>query len=135
MRVDRRTLLYVALVLALYLGWSAYRSSTAEIAVLRTIDSHGADTFTSVWVVDGEDGLLWIRANRPDRRWLAALEEHPEVELRRRGRSHDYLAQVFDDPRTRAYLAPYFREKYGLADVARRLVNGNDVVPVRLEIR
>ena len=135
MRVNRNTLLIVALGLALYAGWSSFGSGAREVAVMRTIDAHGTHSFTSLWVVDGEHGFSWIRAHRPDRRWLPVLQENPKVQLRRAGRTGNYFAQVFDDPLSRAYVAPYFYEKYGLADILREFVSGTDTVPIRLEPR
>ncbi|MBW2270896.1 MAG: hypothetical protein JRH16_20240 [Deltaproteobacteria bacterium] len=135
MRVTRRPILVFATTIALLLGWSAVRAGEREIAVLRTFDGHGQDRFTTLWVVDDASGFVWIRAHRPDRHWLSQLHEGPPVELRRGGRSRRYVARIFDDDRTRAYVAPWFRDKYGLADFWRDWSGGRDTVPVRLQVR
>ena len=80
-------------------------------------------------------GLSWIQAARPDRRWLSHLQRNPNVELQRDGRSRRYRAMVFDDAEARAYVAPRFREKYGLADRWREWSIGRNTIPVRLESR
>jgi len=129
----RRTLILVLLVAAAAGGWSLLRPGTFEVVVLRTFKPR-SDSFTSVWVLDDEQNdFVWIRANRPDRRWLAHIEADSRVELRRDGRSQRYKAQIFDDDTSRAYLAKGFRRKYGLADRVRELTQGRDTVPVRLQ--
>lgn len=128
-----RTLILVLLVAAVAAGWSLLRPGTFEVVVLRTFTPR-SDSFTPVWVLDDEENdFVWIRANRPDRRWLAHIEADSRVELRRDGRSQQYKARIFDDDVSRAYLASGFRRKYGLADTVRELAQGHDTVPVRLQ--
>jgi len=134
-RIDRRTLVLAAVALAGFAGWSAIRPDGKEIAVLRVFDGQGKDYFASLWVVDDSTGFVWIRADRPDERWLSVVEANPKVELRRRGRSRTYLATAYDRPETRAHVDRMFREKYGIADRLRELRSGRDTVPVRLEVR
>jgi hypothetical protein len=133
--VNRRTFVLAAVALAGFAGWSAIRPGEKEIAVLRVFDGHGKDYFASLWVVDDASKFVWIQADRPDERWLSVVAANPKVELRRRGRSRTYLATVYDTPEARAYLAPRFRAKYGIADRWRKWRSGRDTVPVRLEIR
>lgn len=135
MRVNRQTLVLAAVVLAGFAGWSAIRPADKEVAVLRVFDGHGKDYFASLWVVDDASGFVWIRADRPDETWLSAVEANPKVELRRRGRSRSYVATVYDRPETRAYVAPMFRAKYGIADRLREWRGLSDTIPVRLEVR
>lgn len=135
MRVNRQTLVLAAVVLAGFAGWSAIRPADKEVAVLRVFDGHGKDYFASLWVVDDSSGFVWIRADRPDEAWLSAVEANPKVELRRRGRSRSFVATVYDRPETRAYVAPLFRAKYGIADRLREWRSGRDTIPVRLEVR
>ncbi len=73
------------------MGWSAIRSSWREVAVLRTFNVQGKDLFTTVRVID-DAGLAWIQAARRDRRWFSHLQQNPDVELRRDGRSRRYRA-------------------------------------------
>lgn len=135
MHISYRTFALGVTALGLALGWSALGASDREIAVLRVFDGQGRDLFASLWVVDDEAGFLWIRANRPDRNWLAVVGRNPNIELRRHGRSSRYVATLYDTPDARAYVAPRFREKYGLADRWREWNAGRDTVPIRLESR
>ena len=134
MQLTRRTLVLAVVLLALGAGWSALRSTSREIAVLRTFDVQGRDLYTTLWVVDDAE-FVWIRAARPDRRWISHVVENPKVQLRRQGRSQPYRAVMYDDDRARAYVAPHFRAKYGLADRWREWTQGNDTIPIRLERR
>ncbi len=134
MYLTYRALVLVAVALALGFGWSALRVGSRDVGVLRTFDVQGSDLYTTLWVVD-DAGFVWIRASRPDRKWLLHVEQNPNVELRRSGRQHAYRAKVFDNPEARAYVAPRFREKYGLADRWREWRDGNDTIPIRLQPR
>ncbi len=134
MYVTHRTLVLAGIALALCVGWSAIRSSGRDVAVLRTFDVQGKDRYTTVWVID-DAGHTWIQAARRDRIWLSHMQQNPNIQLRRDGRSRRYRATVFDDAEARAYVAPRFREKYGLADRWREWSNGRDTIPVRLELR
>jgi hypothetical protein len=131
-RINRRTFVLAAVALAGFAGWSVIRSSEREIVVLRVFDGQGKDYFASLWVVDDASGFVWIRANRPDERWLSVVAANPKVELRRHGRSRAYLATVYDTPEARAYVADRFRAKYGIADRWREWRSGRDTIPVRL---
>jgi hypothetical protein len=134
-RIDRRTFVFAAVALAGIAGWSSIQFGQKEIAVLRVFDGHGKDYFASLWVVDDDDGFVWIQAHRPEERWLAVVEASPDVTLRRSGRSRTYLATVYDTPEARAHVAPRFRSKYGIADRWREWRSGRDTVPVRLQTR
>jgi hypothetical protein len=131
-QINRRTFVLAAVALAGFAGWSAIRPDDKEIAVIRVFDGHGKDYFADLWVVDDASGFVWIRADRPDEKWLSAVESNPQVELRRRGRSRPYLAMIYDRPETRARVDPLFRAKYGLVDRLREWRSGRDTVPVRL---
>ncbi len=134
MQITRDKFFLVVSLLILFGGWNAVRAGGREVAVLRTFDVNGSDSFTSLWVV--EDGnFLWIRANRPDRRWLAALRQNPEVELSRDGVAQWYRALVFDKPSARPFVNARFREKYGLAETWREWTAKTETVPVRLAER
>lgn len=139
MRMHHRTkrmLLLIGAALVALIAWTVLRPGGFEVAVLRTF-SNGNDAYTSVWVLDDEEnGFVWLRAHRGDRRWLARLREDPQVGLRRRGgRSLRYVARVFDDDASRAYVSTGFREKYGLMEWAREWTQDSEVIPVRLRSR
>ena len=128
------TLLAVVAALALLAGWSAVQSAGQDIAVLRTFDFSGVDLYTTLWSLD--DGrTVWIRANRPDREWLAQMRRNPDVELKRRGRNAKFRALLFERMRSEAYVEAGFREKYALADRWREWTNGNDTILVQLKPR
>ena len=134
MQVTRRTLVLAGFGLGLGLVWSAIRVGGRDVGVLRTFDVRGQDFYTTVWVID-DAGFLWIRANRPDRKWFSYVQQNPDVELRRFGRQRAYRAVVFDKPEARAYVDVRFREKYGLADRWRAWYDGSYTIPIRLEPR
>jgi hypothetical protein len=133
-QVTRRTLALAGIALALGLTWSAFREGGRDVGVLRTFDVQGMDFYTTLWVVDDGE-FVWIRANRPDRKWFSYVQQNPDVQLRRSGRQRSYRAVVFDKPEARAYVDARFREKYGLADRWRALRDGNHTIPIRLQPR
>ena len=135
MHINRRTFVLAAVALAGFVGLSAIGAGEKEIAMLRVFDGHGKDHFANLWVVDDASGFVWIQADRPNERWLSIVEANPKVELRRRGRTRTYLATVYDTPKARAYVAPRFRAKYGIADRWREWRSGRNPVPIRLETR
>ena len=134
MQVTRRTLLLAGIALALGLAWSAIRVGGRDVGVLRTFDVQGMDFYTTVWVADDAE-FVWIRANRPDRKWLSYVQQNPDVQLRRFGRQRAYRAVIFEKPEARAYVDARFREKYGLADRLRAWRDGSHTIPIRLEPR
>ena len=133
MYVTYRVAALVAFAVALVAGWSAYRSSASEIAVLRAFDGEGQDLFATLWIVDDDHGFAWIRAARPDRRWLSVIAREPNVRVRRDGLTRSYVARIFDTDAARTMVGGKFREKYGLADHWRAWTTGSDTVPIRLE--
>lgn len=135
MRVTRRPFVTVAAALAIAAGWNAYRSAEREIAVLRTFDLAGRDYYATVWVADDPHGFVWLRAHRPDHKWLAAIHQRPDVELSRAERSRRYSARIIEDGATQRHVARLFREKYGLADRLRELTATLPPTPIRLEPR
>jgi hypothetical protein len=133
-QVTRRTLFLAGIALGLGLVWSAIRVGGRDVGVLRTFDVQGQDFYTTLWVVDDAE-FVWIRANRPDRRWFAYVQQNPDVQLRRSGRQRAYRAVVFDKPQARAHVDVRFRAKYGLVDRWREWRDGSHTIPIRLEPR
>jgi len=131
--ITYRTFSLTVIAATLAVSWTVIRSTDEELVVLQAFDGKGQDVFATLWVVDDEAGFTWIRANRPDRRWLSVVERQPNVQLRRNGRTLAYVAKVFDTPNARHYVNPRFRRKYGLADRWREWKDGPDTVPVRLQ--
>jgi hypothetical protein len=130
----RRTLSYLLLGAALFLGWKNFSQAAQETVVLRTSTLGSQDHFATLWVVD-DHPYVWIRAEDRTRRWLPAVQAHPEVELRRNGQTLRYLATPYDTAEARASVDAMFREKYGFADRLRDLVGRRDTLPIRLEPR
>jgi len=134
MPIDRKTLIFIVVGLGALLSWQQLSRAASEIAVLRTIGVNHEDHFATLWVVDSGPHL-WIRAENRQRRWLGHLRANPNVELRRNGRTIEYHARPFDTAEARAYVDRLFREKYGIADRARAIVENRDTLPIRLEPR
>ena len=130
----RKLLVYLLLGGALFFGWKGVSRAARETVLLHTSTLGNQDHFATLWVVEAE-GRLWIRAETRQRRWLAAVLAHPEVELRRAGRTQRYEATPFDDPDAIESVNALFRTKYGLADRLRELATARDPLPIRLEPR
>jgi hypothetical protein len=130
----RQKLAYLLLGVALFFSWKSFSHAAQETVVLHTGTVGNQDHFATLWVVDA-DGHVWIRAETRQRSWLGPLETHPEVELRRAGRTRRYEAVPMDDPEAIAYVNALFREKYGLADRLRELTTARDPLPIRLDPR
>jgi hypothetical protein len=131
MRALRILALALAFLVALGVGtWWA--GEQTEVAVLRTFDSAGAPHDTKLWVVD-DGGRPWVRVARPERHWLARLEQNPRVELVRHGVAQTYRATPDRDPATRARIDQLMAEKYGRTDWWYGLLLRTQIVPVRLD--
>jgi len=123
--------LALVLLVALAVGtWWA--GEQTEVAVLRTYDAAGAPHDTKLWVVD-DGGRSWVRVARPERHWLARIEQNPRVELVRHGVSQTYRATPDRDPAARARIDQLMAEKYGRTDWWYGLLLRTQVVPVRLD--
>jgi hypothetical protein len=129
--VSRGTLCVLVGIALAWAAWQVGRQATADVAVLRVSDVENSDRYVTLWAADDE-GAVWLRAARPDRRWLAWLRDQPSVELERDGESRRYATEIFEDPEARERVDALMREKYGWADALRALLLGDDTVPVRL---
>jgi hypothetical protein len=128
-----RSTLCVLLGVGLLWGvWRAGTDATRDVAILHVSDVQHSDRYVTLWAVE-DSGSIWLRAARPDRKWLAWLREQPTVELDLDGESHRYKAEVFVQPEVRERVDELMRQKYRWADRARALLLGNDTVPIRLE--
>ncbi len=131
MRAIGKTLGILLCVAAVWFGWTAFARSTGEVVTLHVSSAQNKDYFPRLWVVDARP-YLWIRAERPDRRWLSALRERPRVKLSRGGRSARYQAAVWARPEVSEDVDALFREKYGLADLVRERLFARQTIPIRL---
>ncbi len=128
--MSRSTLVWVA-VLLVAAGLAVLKHDSSDIAVLRTKDADFAVRYTTLWVVEGRRSI-WIRAAKPDRRWLADIQPDMTVRLDRNGSREFYTAAIMRDEVTRRRVDRKMREKYRVADWLRELLLGDDTVPVRL---
>jgi len=96
-----------------------------------------------LWIVD-EGKYSWIHPGSANARWwVQHMDANPFVEIYRGGESRWYRAQP--DPEAHAKVHRLLREKYGVADVWVRFLEGSDTqsgiingkkcttVPIRLE--
>jgi len=101
-----------------------------ERIVLRTGVGSDHAVETSLWVAD-EGFDLWVEAPDGERGWYGALLADPLVEVRRWGRTERFRAEPVPGARTR--VEHLYREKYGMAQVLRRLVtDSRRAIPIRL---
>ncbi len=107
------------------------KGASSDLVVLKTRDIEYQDFYTTLWAVD-EHRWLWLRALSPDSEWLGQITPGMEVEIERNGETERFEANVIHDPRMRAKVDTWMREKYGLADRVREWVLGSSTVPVKL---
>ncbi len=134
MRPIGKTLVALLCGAVVWLGWTEFARSTGEVVTLHVSSAQNKDYFPRLWVVDARR-YLWIRAERPDRRWLSALRERPRVMLSRGGRSARYEAAVWERSDVSRDVDALFREKYGLADLVRERLFERRTIPIRLTPR
>ena len=131
MHLIQKTLVIILCSVAAWYGWTAFARSAREVVTLRVSDVRNKDYYARLWVVE-ERPYLWIRAESPDRRWLPPLRERSSVTLWRGDRRSRYDARAWEDPDARRYVDALFREKYGLADLARDWLLDRQTIPIRL---
>jgi hypothetical protein len=105
---------------------------TVEVATLRARPLGMEPHVARVFVVD-DPPFIWVRAERPDRLWLKAIQANPEVRLTRGGRETAYYAIVSNREGTQENVAALFHEKYGFLDTLSGWISARDAVPIRLE--
>ena len=131
MHPRRKTLVIILCSAAAWYGWAAFARSASEVVTLPVSGARNKDYYTRLWVVEARP-YLWIRAERPDRSWLRPLRENSSVTLRRRDNRSRYEATVWEKPHVREEIDVLFREKYGLADLARDWLFDRRTIPIRL---
>ena len=129
--MNRSHLIWAVVLLVLVSLVIVHRSASKDIVVLYTKDVDYHDRYTTLWVVP-ESGRLWIRAAKPDRRWLADIRPDRNVRLDRDGSRHYYRPILVRDLRTRERVDRLMRQKYGIADRVRELLLGPDTVAIQL---
>lgn len=133
MGVNRGTVWFVLFAGGFFGLWTLGQRASEEIAVLHTIDGESEDRYSSLWVVD-DAGWTWIRAYRPDVRWLDNLLAHPYVELERAGETLRYRAAILPREVSGERVDALMAEKYGPAEWLRARLSDDDTVPIRLEM-
>ncbi len=130
-----RTVLVIAVVALLgFFGVIMFASETGgEVVTLRTTSAAGESHETRLWIVEiGPD--LWLRAGDPGSGWLQRLQQDPQVEMERRGRTAHYRAEAVPHmgPEVDARMA----EKYGWADRLIGIIRSEgESIAVRLDPR
>lgn len=113
----RRAMLAIGVMTGI-LVVSALLLDEGEVVTLLT-EAEGRTYSTQLWIVE-IDGRAFVRANRPNARWLVRLRGNPQVVLRR-SESHDvpaelYRARVIEDEPLKARVDAEISGKYRLAD-------------------
>jgi hypothetical protein len=89
-----------------------------ELVTLYTEEA-GRSYSTQLWIVE-VDGREYLRANRPNARWLGRLRANPAVGLRRadtpHGSSEPYWARPIEDEGLRGRVDAEIARKYRFAD-------------------
>lgn len=129
MQQRRKTLVILLCGAAAWYGWTVF--SRSERVTLHLSDVRHEDYYARIWVVD-ERPFLWIRAERPDRTWLAPLRESSSVTITRGARRARYAAEVWQGQDAREHVDALFRAKYGFADLVRAWLFHRETVPIRL---
>ena len=108
-------------VITAFLVVGALSLDEGEVVTLLTKES-GREYQTHLWIIEIDD-REFLRANRPDSRWLARLEADPAVGVRRSRASHGpvehYWARVIDDAELRFRVDDEIAKKYSYADRVR----------------
>lgn len=129
--VNRTNLSWGIALLLVFGGLTVLEAASSDVAILHTKDIGYQDRYTTLWVVE-ESRSLWIRAAKPDRKWLAEVRPGTQIRLERYDSEASYKATISRDKVIRERVDRMMREKYGLADRVRELVLGTNTVPVRL---
>jgi hypothetical protein len=126
---SRRSILGLGIAAAL--GYYAYDwiGHNVEVVTLHTKGAH--QHFANLFIVD-DPPAVWIRAERPDRLWLASVRDNPEVVVRRGDTNFAYHAEVWNGESGHERVDELFRAKYGVFDRLSGWIWRRNAVPVRL---
>jgi hypothetical protein len=109
------------------------RTYTGERVMLYYFDENGREYMTPLWIARNR-GDYWLRANTPDRRWLAEIRERPEIRVSRSGVVTKYEARP--SPHARELVNQIFAEEYGWGEWVLGLLHDRSrSVPIRLALR
>lgn len=125
-------LLPVLALLVPLLGLATFvAGETVPLGTLYTRDAGGTLRATKLWVVEHRR-VLWLRAARPGRAWLAHLEANPEVDFERNSVRASFRAVPHHDEETRAAIDRAFRAQNGVIDWLYGVLLRSDAIPVEL---
>jgi hypothetical protein len=128
---SRKSILGLGICVALTYWAFDWTGRNVEVVTLHTSGGYN-DYYPRLFIVD-DPPAVWIRAERPDRLWLASLRSNPDVVVRRGDRDVAYRAEVWNGEGGHQRVDQLFRAKYGLIDRAAAWLWRRDAVPVRLE--
>ena len=130
---SRRGILGIALCAALVFAGLDWAQKNVEVVTLH-VSSGYTDHYPRLFIVDDPPGV-WVRAERPDRLWLASLRSNPEVAVHRGDSDFAYHAEVWNGEGGHERIDELFRAKYGALDRVAAWIWRRDAVPIRLEPR
>lgn len=127
-----RPIMLAVAFLAALLVISSRLVDEGEIVMITTIDPHGRDQVTEVWIVELPRGT-YLRAGSPDVGWLERLRAHPEITVERGGEVSSFRAVPDDGNAIREQVNQAMSEKYGFADrLWGRFSDRGHAIPIRL---
>jgi len=132
----RKGILGIGLCAALVYAALDWIQKNVEVVTLRVVAA-STEYEPRLFVVD-DAPAIWIRAERPDRLWLAALRANPDVTVHRGDRDIAYHAvvgndaQAWDGNQSHERVDELFRAKYGVFDRVAAWIWRRDAVPIRL---
>ena len=128
---SRKSILGLGICAALAYAGFDWSEKHVELVTLHV--SSGANDYDPQLFIVDDDGTSWIRAERPDRLWLAAVRANPEVVVHRGDQDIPYHAEIWNRDRDHRHVDALFRAKYGLLDRLAAFVWRRDAVPIRLD--
>jgi hypothetical protein len=121
-RVIKVAGIVVGVCVALVLAHLALIEVGREVVVVNEPTPTGVVHKARLWIVD-EGKYSWIHPGSANAQWwIRHMDANPTVEIYRAGESRWYRAQP--DPDAHARVHQLLREKYGIADVWVRLLEG-----------
>ncbi len=129
--ITRKGLLGVGLCAAVAYAALDWKERNVEVVTLHASGAY-SDYYPRLFIVD-DPPAAWIRAERPNRLWLASVRANPKVVVRRGERDFTYHAVVWNGDGGHQHVDEMFRAKYGAIDRAAAWFWRRDAVPIRLE--
>ena len=130
--ISRRSILGLGTCAALAYAAIDWAERNVEVV---TLHASGAYNNTQLFIADDPDDprVVWIRAERPSRRWLKSVSANPEVVVHRHDRDIAYHATIWNGEGGHERVDRLFRAKYGAIDQIAGWFFRRDAVPIQLE--